>query len=61
MSTPCLHHHREERAVAYDFTIVFRVLAAIAAAVLIIFSLIVLARIDWNCSGWTLLRYRSPM
>jgi hypothetical protein len=50
MSTHTLHRH-EERVVAHDFTIVFRLLAAIAAGVLIMFSLIALARIDWG-SEW---------
>jgi hypothetical protein len=44
-------HRREGRVVAEDFSIVFRLLAVIAAGVMIIFSLVALARIDWS-SNW---------
>ena len=44
-------HRSDRRVVADDFSIVFRVLAAIGAAVLIIFSLVALVRINWD-SNW---------
>jgi hypothetical protein len=44
-------HRRDGQMVADDFSIVFRLLAAIGAAVMIIFSLVALARIDWS-SNW---------
>src|SRR5215831_20817269 len=50
MSVQPLHRHRGQ-VVTNDFSIVFRIVAAIGAAVLIIFSLVALARIDWS-SNW---------
>src|SRR5215468_10828126 len=44
-------HRSDRRVVADDFSIVFRVLAAIGAAMLIIFSLVALVRINWD-SHW---------
>src|SRR5690349_5624895 len=50
MSLQTMHRH-DGRVVANDFSIVFRVLAAVGAAVLLVFSLVALARIDWS-SNW---------
>ena len=35
-----------------DYSIVFRVIAAVAATALMLFGLIALARIDWDNGGW---------
>jgi hypothetical protein len=51
MSVQPLHRHDRRVVVGGDFSMVFRVLAAIGAAVLIVFSLIALARISWD-SNW---------
>lgn len=41
-------YRRVDRVVTQDFSIAFRVMAAIAAAVLLVFGLIGLARISWD-------------
>ena len=58
MSTPVAERHgyghgyrRVDRVHTQDLTILFRVIAAIAAAVLIVFGLVALARISWDAGG----------
>lgn len=62
MATPVAHgpdyrrrhiggYRRVDRVVTQDLSITFRVVAAIAAAVLIVFGLMALARIDWDAGG----------
>ncbi len=56
MSTPVAERHalgyrRVDHVVTQDLTILFRVIATIAAAVLIVFGLVALVRIDWDPGG----------
>ncbi len=44
-------YQRVDRVASQDFSIAFRVVAAIAATVLLLFGLIALARIDWDNGG----------
>lgn len=48
MSIRPLHRHEGRVVAADELAIVFRVLAAIGGAVLLIFSLVALARINWD-------------
>jgi len=55
MVTPVAEGHgyrRVDRVVTEDLTIVFRVIAAVAAAVLIVFGVTALVRIDWDPGGF---------
>lgn len=47
-----LGRYRHDRVVTQDLTVVFRAVAAIAAAVLIVFGLTALARINWDEGGF---------
>src|SRR5688572_12340004 len=56
MSTPVAERHnhgyrRVDHVATQDLTILFRVIATIAAAVLIVFGLVALVRIDWDNGG----------
>jgi hypothetical protein len=44
-------YRRVDRVASQDFSIAFRVVAAVAATVLLLFGLIGLARIDWGNGG----------